>query len=84
MSDFVDNTNCIDCIQDKVDKLAKEMWGDDDSPPKFLVSEYRHAGKIMLTISHLGYVHTDALFPNGDYGNTSISYVMEQLYNSTM
>ena len=77
-----DRTNCIDCLQQKVDELTAILCKDDECPPKFVVSEEVHCGKILLTASHLGYVHTDVLFPNGDYGNVSISYLMEQLYNS--
>ena len=77
-----DNMNCIDCLQQKVDELTTILYKDDECPPKFVVSEEVHCGKILITASHLGYVHTDVLFPNGDYGNVSISYLMEQLYNS--
>ena len=77
-----DNMNCIDCLQQKVDELTVSLYKGDECPPKFVVSEEIHCGKILLTVSHLGYVHTDVLFPNGDYGNVSIKYIIEQLVNS--
>ena len=30
------------------------------------------------------WVYTGVLFPNTDFGDVSIAYIMEQLYNSTM
>ena len=64
-----DRTNCIDCLQQKVDELTAILCKDDECPPKFVVSEEVHCGKILITASHLGYVHTGVLFPNGDYHN---------------
>ena len=76
--------NTIDVVQKEVNKIAKRRWVEDSCPPDFMVSEYQSKGEILLTIDHGGFRHTTVLFPNGDYGNMPIEYVMEQLYNSTM
>lgn len=76
--------NCIDVIQNAINDLAKELYKEDDCKPEFLVSEDIHNRKILLTIKHCGFTHTDVIFPHGDYGNTALKYQIEQLYNSTM
>lgn len=76
--------NVIDCLQYVVDDITAEHWKKDACPPEFLVSENIEEGKILLTITHGGFSHTKAIFPNGEYGNEKILSVMKSLYNSTM
>lgn len=83
---FNEFDNCITCIQKAVDELAKDMYSGDECEPRFIVSELNTGSdsKILLTVEHLGFVHTTILFPKGCYGNQPISSAMEHLYNSTM
>ena len=84
---FNEYDNCISCIQKAVDELAEKMYSDDECKPKFTVSEMNSGSsdaKILLTIEHLVFVHTETLFPNGYFGNKPISETMKSLYNSTM
>ena len=86
--------NILDSIQDTVDEICNQIYGDDtDSPPKFIVSLYQGykdgeivEHQIILTIDHMNIKHSRPLFPRLDYkyGYESLSEAMKYLYNSTM
>ena len=85
--DFV--VDIVGVLEEKVQKLAKEEWKDDDCKPEFWVSlnnEDMKKQSIMITIKHCGCKFTERLFPRKDteYGYPSLLSQMINMYNQTM
>lgn len=83
------NLDIIKIIEEYVQKIAEDHWGDDECSPEFWVSldnENMNNQSIMITISHLGIKFTEKLFPRKDteYGYNSISDQMISMYTQTM
>ena len=84
----------INTLQEKVDEIAKEKYGDDSCSPNFIVSQYEkkdEKGKvinheIMLTIIHCEFAVMRTIFPRivYKYGYEPLENEIMWLYNTTM
>jgi len=79
----------IDCIQEKVDRIAEIQYENDECKPIFNVSVLWEEGdeqSIVLTCTHLGRSFSRVLFPEYRcfYGYDSLESVVKGLYNQTM
>lgn len=74
----------FDAIQNTVDKIVADKYGNDKCPPKFTVSFLCGEEKIILTCEHLGQAYSVTLFPITDPEFPFLEDVIEDLYNNTM
>lgn len=80
----------IGLINDYVQKLAAEMFVDDNCPPTFIVSlkDDKGADEIVMTVEHDGASFTETIFPdkseNTEYGYEYLQTTIERMYNRTM
>lgn len=79
----------IDCIQEKVNKLALNLYEDDKCYPVFKVSvlwKNQTTQEVILNCTHLGRTFSRVLFPREEcfFEYDSLGDVIVGLYNQTM
>ena len=87
--EYLPSMDIVSIIDEVVQKLAKNIWNEDDCPPEFWVSinnEDMDNQSIMITINHMSYKFTEKLFPRKDthFGYDCLLDQMRNMYNQTM